>query len=141
MSARAPHIPIGLALAVALATSAGAVRADHDVTSERLAVALQGRLVDVPCFALRRAAQERGREAPRCRDGAPGHPVGVLAPGAAGGTLYVLATPPMALAPHLGRDARLEGERSPLGDHLIKPETLEVHTAQGWAAVPLLPDM
>ena len=103
-------------------------------------VSLTGRLVDIRCHALRLAARA-GAATSQCTDGAPGQPVGLLVSAGAGGTLYTLATPPMALTPHLGRTARLDGRRSPLQANLVRPEQLEIKAADGWKPVALLPDM
>lgn len=133
-----------LALAV---TMSSAALADHGGasahSSKPAAVSLRGTVVDVSCFALRRAAAVQGKSpAVDCRDGAPGHPAGLMVMDDGSERLYILATPPMALVPHMGRTVRLEGARSPLGDHLIKPEQLEVEGADGgWKPVALLPDM
>ena len=110
------------------------------VSAEQLPViSLEGQLVDVHCFALARHAKANGRQPTPCQRGDPTHPVGLLSKGTSD-TVMVLATPPGALAEHMGRMARVEGEKSPLGE-IVKPKRLQVHSDDGWSEVPLLPDM
>jgi hypothetical protein len=128
----------------ALLVTAGSAHADHGAhgsARELVSVSLEGRLIDVRCHALRLASKSGAGAASECRDGAPDHPVGLQVTDGSAATLYLLATPPLMLTPHLGSTARLEGKQSPIGRNLVKPERLEVRTAQGWRPVALLPDM
>ncbi|MEM7251146.1 MAG: hypothetical protein AAF493_06980 [Pseudomonadota bacterium] len=103
-------------------------------------LALEGTLVDLQCFARERVAAAQGQPIPDCGPPGPTQPIGLVIEAQGGEALYVLATPPGVLIPHLGRTARLNGPKSPLGD-VIKPDKLEVKTPDGWTDIQLLPDM
>ena len=124
----------GALLGGAVAAGAGA--------AEPVTVSLQGTLVDVHCFAQRRAAEMASSPVPACAPGLASHPLGVVVGKDGASTLYVLATPPSMLAGHVGRRVRVrvDGQRSPLGD-VVKPERVQVLGPAGWERVELLPEM
>ena len=109
-------------------------------------VTMHGTLIDLNCYA-RNVALNTGVEATdaeACGTAADMNPVALIVTTGGEVAVFAIASPPMFLFEHLGREARITGEqrvtetqRAPV----IKPQRIEVSVDGEWREVQLLPEM